>query len=597
MAAKTTVADFFCGAGGFSEGFRQMGFKVVFALDKWAPARKTHALNHPDCQHPGLDCHLEIGGDIFKIPIEKINFIVPDTDVIIGSPPCVSFSLSNRGGNGEKSSGIANIKKFLQIVAVKKHKPRSRLKYWIMENVWNLSKYLEREYRFIDLGLTNEKLNLLSISGKQTDIALELDISERNILNAVDYGVPQRRKRLFCGEFPLPRRINPSGNAQMTLGHVIDCLKGNGSMVTDPVYGFKLSSEELTDHYYDTTIPRFEWEEARIKKQQGRYYGKMSFPEDITMPSRTVMATRSTISRESIILPTEFPDRFRYPTVREAASLMSFPITYLFQAQDESSKYRLVGNAVCPRVAAAIAKAILENLGMDPSLKSRLYHPDKSKLEVDLRYKPPKKVLNNRDPLRSFVEIVPNLKFRGFRVELDNNFPKRNGGHLKWRASIHHATGRRSMKKSLPSFTELNNFIDESGLEIETSSFREALKEEFEDRIPGSSVFQQQQCNIHPLPNFLTPRDALRKVKMLVDEHFPPHLFDPVHASNWKDPDTEAEYLRFDNGRPPNNKIPLRLLLALYAVAYIAELANSKEESGKAAPLSLTKKKVVPNVH
>ena len=41
------VADFFCGGGGFSEGFRQAGFEIVFAVDKWAPAVNTYKGNKP----------------------------------------------------------------------------------------------------------------------------------------------------------------------------------------------------------------------------------------------------------------------------------------------------------------------------------------------------------------------------------------------------------------------------------------------------------------------------------------------------------------------------------------------------------------------
>lgn len=41
------VADFFCGGGGFSEGFRQAGFEIVFAVDKWGPAVKTYKGNKP----------------------------------------------------------------------------------------------------------------------------------------------------------------------------------------------------------------------------------------------------------------------------------------------------------------------------------------------------------------------------------------------------------------------------------------------------------------------------------------------------------------------------------------------------------------------
>ena len=69
MKREYTVADFFCGAGGFSEGFRQSGFKVVFALDNWDYARKTHKLNHPECDHA-------VNGDILALDVEKINELI-----------------------------------------------------------------------------------------------------------------------------------------------------------------------------------------------------------------------------------------------------------------------------------------------------------------------------------------------------------------------------------------------------------------------------------------------------------------------------------------------------------------------------------------
>lgn len=44
------VADFFCGGGGFSEGFRQAGFKISFAVDKWKPAVDTFKANKPEAK-------------------------------------------------------------------------------------------------------------------------------------------------------------------------------------------------------------------------------------------------------------------------------------------------------------------------------------------------------------------------------------------------------------------------------------------------------------------------------------------------------------------------------------------------------------------
>ena len=135
---KLTVADFFCGAGGFSEGFNQEGFEIAFALDYWKPAHITHVHNHPNCK--GLCI------DILDIDFNKIDEIIPDTDIIIGSPPCVSFSNSNSSGKADKTLGIKLILQFLKIVLYKKTKCNSKLKFWIMENVPNSIKFVKDRY-------------------------------------------------------------------------------------------------------------------------------------------------------------------------------------------------------------------------------------------------------------------------------------------------------------------------------------------------------------------------------------------------------------------------------------------------------------------
>src|SRR5690606_38400275 len=97
------------------------------------------------------------------------------------------------------------------------------------------------------------------------------------------------------------------------------------------------------------------------------YMGKMSFPENENRPSRTITATKIGTSREAIIYESEYPrignGQFRTPTVREAACIMGFPITYQFLG-GETTKWRLVGNAVCPSVARAFAKQVQVELSM-----------------------------------------------------------------------------------------------------------------------------------------------------------------------------------------------------------------------------------------
>lgn len=109
---KLSVIDFFCGAGGFSEGFKQQGFDIVLGIDNWKAAIDTFNYNFSlDNQTKNI------------LEFEKLEYIdtLPNTDIILGSPPCVSFSNSNQCGNADKSLGINLIEIFLKIVAVKKH--------------------------------------------------------------------------------------------------------------------------------------------------------------------------------------------------------------------------------------------------------------------------------------------------------------------------------------------------------------------------------------------------------------------------------------------------------------------------------------------
>jgi len=145
---RLTVIDFFCGAGGFSEGFRQAGFNVIWAVDLWQPAVDTHNENHPETN--------AIKDNVIRLsmlPDEEFDKIIPDSDIIIGSPPCTAFSNSNKSGKGDKSKGIALIEAYLRIVARKKYKKNSILKYWILENVPKVESHIKKSYSAADLGL------------------------------------------------------------------------------------------------------------------------------------------------------------------------------------------------------------------------------------------------------------------------------------------------------------------------------------------------------------------------------------------------------------------------------------------------------------
>lgn len=333
---------------------------MIMGLDNWQPAVTTHNANH------NLE---DKKWDISSIRTVQAIEQLPDSDVIIGSPPCVSFSLSNKGGNADKTLGKELIRNFLRIITVKKFKPNSQLKAWAMENVPNSRNYVKDEYSFSDLNLSSwAEQNGLNPQHKAIRV-------KKNgvVLNAEEFGCAQRRKRFICGEICEtgdalhPQAINLTltvEDIQLALGKP---LNSNRKRITDPNYShISIDSRDLHDHHYDTGVYAVEWKKAQHLKTDHPYMGTMFFPEKLDRPSRTVMATKSASTREAILYRSEInrdtdDGRYRTPTIREAASIMGFPINYQFWG-DESTKWRQVGNAVCVPLAKAIGEAILKQL-------------------------------------------------------------------------------------------------------------------------------------------------------------------------------------------------------------------------------------------
>ena len=358
-----TFIDFFCGAGGFSEGFRQQGFKPLRGIDNWQPAINTHNLNF------GLNDSVKNILDFENDDeIEKLE----DSDIILGSPPCVSFSMANKAGKANKSLGIQLIEAFLRVVTVKKHQRNSILKAWYMENVPNSQKYVKEFYTFDDLNLSTWAIK----NGKdKNDIALKVK-NNGAILNSNRYGSGQKRERFICGEliksgeFLYPKETHNDKNI-LTLQDILSKIpspleKDSSKKYSDPNYPtIKLSLDDLTDHFYDTGLYKIEWEKAKRAKINHPFMGKMSFPENQKKPSRTVMATRSGSTREALIYKSEYSRKgdgeFRMPTIREVATIMGFPYIFNFTGS-EGTKWKQIGNAVCPHMSFALAKELKKRL-------------------------------------------------------------------------------------------------------------------------------------------------------------------------------------------------------------------------------------------
>ncbi len=531
------VADFFCGAGGFSEGFRTAGFEVVFGRDNGNPAIDTHTLNHPHAKH-----YL---GDILKIDVDQIDSIVPDTEVIAGSPPCVSFSYSNKAGKADKSLGTALIEKYFQIVAYKKHKNGSKLKYWLMENVPNSAAYIKNRYTFEELGLPG-------------GAAIALEIPIRNVFNAADYGAPQTRSRFVCGDYPVPKPTKSEGR-WTTMRQVMDALGDPldkpKNKVKDVSWGFEITSDQLTDHRYDTRVEEFEWSTAKRLKTDHGFMGKMSFPEYLDRPSRTVMATQSAISRESILFGTRDPDTYRLPTIREIASFMSFPITYQFEAGSEGAKYRLVGNAVCCKLSCALGMAINEREGIEAS--EPVFPILKASVDLTGRRTRERKRASRKSSAK-FRMHVPYLKVSSLRVDLDNLASDFGTGEIAWRAVLHRGSGKKAIH-SVPSIESSRAALESADLARLESNLKVAFSDS--GTLTASSM---QSAYVGNDGERLGPEKALALIKKTVDETFP--------EEDYSDQLVSLEESDFCIGR---DTLPVRIAAALYSCQWLIERMNS----------------------
>lgn len=565
---KLTVIDFFCGAGGFSEGFRQKGFQIIKGYDNWQPAIET--FNHNFGTESVVKNILD-----FKESIKEIN-LLPDTDIIIGSPPCVSFSSSNISGKADKESGITLTKIFLRIVAVKKFQKGSKLKAWYMENVPNSRNYLADYYTFNDLGLGDwAKSNNIGVN--KTAIVLK---GNQPLINSADYGSYQARKRVISGEIIKKNRLiipkaTHSQNREdnllewNTLGRLLKKIpkpnsKKSYRKITDPIYdSIKISINSLTDHFYDSGLYKSEWRQSKEHKINHYCMGKMSFPENRNKPSRTITATKSGTSREALIYKSEYSRKgngeFRTPTVREAACIMGFPFTYQFLGSS-NTKWRLVGNAVCPSVSRAFANELLNQIGktnnkthliQKPNLKGVQNLNDFEEKQFNKQPKRTKKSRFRRHPIKG-----GNLTVTLSNFDIENNSKTKN----KWFTSIQYGTGLgyKNQKVEDEFYKKLEPIIlkEKAG-----SNFVKIINNGFSEKIGSSKDLQKYYELQISNDSILEPTELVEEVKEIINQL-------EYQSKEFEQNDTVIFKYK--------KKVPIKQLFALYAINKISSIANSK---------------------
>lgn len=353
------VVSLFSGGGGLDLGFINAGYNIIWAIDNDINAVKTYREN--------IGQHI-IYGDINDVSLASI----PHADVVIGGPPCQSFSLA---GNRkiEDARGLL-VWKYIHII----HSIQP--KAFVFENVTGLQSAKNSEGQKV--------LDLLKIAFKEIGYTIEM-----KIINAADYGVPQLRRRiLIVGlmngrtfEFPSPTH-NKDGvgkkkyvSIDEAIGDLPPAINDENGLVeytNAPVNDYQLrmrSNGKVSEHY----IPKMseldkyiishvkpggnyrdipmDVASARIRRLQrdGGHttcYGRL----EATKPSYTI---NTYFNRPNVGCNIHYKED-RLITVREALRIQSFPDEYVILSSSKQGRNLIVGNAVPPILAEMIGRQL-----------------------------------------------------------------------------------------------------------------------------------------------------------------------------------------------------------------------------------------------
>ena len=350
------VIDLFCGCGGLSEGFRLAGFNIICGVDFNAPAIETFNKNFPGAK--GVCCDLlEMDKDRIASLFENIG----EVDVVIGGPPCQGFSTANRyktEGEDPRNKLFFQFVKFVDL---------SHPKAIVIENVRGI----------VTQNNGYAKQRIYDIFGERGYCVTH------RILNAADYGVPQKRLRNFFvmtreNEFDFDKmsKVSQAATVGEAIGELYSLEKSDSSILST------LPMTPLQRYYRNTdnTLPNNEirYPAEIVQKRisfvpQGGNWENV--PKDLWPTKRNNRHSsaykRLSENEPSVTIDTGnnhsnyfHPLYNRIPTVREAARLQSFRDGFVFLG-NRSEQYRQVGNAVPPLLAKSLAETLYKELKLD----------------------------------------------------------------------------------------------------------------------------------------------------------------------------------------------------------------------------------------
>lgn len=334
-----TYAEMFAGIGGFGVALEALGGKCVFYSELLEDCQSTYKLNFPDTNH---NC---IHGDIYEVPDSAFP---QHLDLLVAGFPCQPFSnLGEQPGfNCEKGRGHL----FLQIVrALKLSQPKA----FLLENVPGL------------LGM-KDTLDVIVKAFCEAGYRVNAEVCSARGLTATG------RKRLFFVGIREDLSIQESEAASTAKKLSLDDSCYRFPFIPD----LKLCAHDILDY---NTLDRVETEILTLTEETFEQLSRNSRwkPHHLAWPNKHCDTLTShygnAVGRgDSQLVPSPSPYPPRRFSVRECSRIMGFPNDFQFvdirQGQGNMAYrkqcYRMLGNAVCPPLIAALAGSVLDAAGV-----------------------------------------------------------------------------------------------------------------------------------------------------------------------------------------------------------------------------------------
>jgi len=331
---KPIAVDLFSGAGGLSEGLKQAGYRVAGAVEANVPACQVYRLNHPKVRLWNKDIRKLSA----KCMMKALRLRPGQLDLLAACPPCQGFStMRTRNGANRNRDGRNDL-----IYDVLRFAWKLRPKTLMIENVPGLA----RNARF---RVFRKRL-----------VAMGYEISWR-VLNAVDFGVPQRRNRLVLlaarGAAPLfASRVQRPRTVREAIGKLKAPTRSS-----DPLHNYTVQRQrkilalirEIPKDGGSRTARGRTAQLACHREHEGFYdvYGRMAWDA----PSPTITGGCISPSKGRFL----HPSANRAITLREAALLQTFPRKYRFPLKHGRYHIALmIGNALPPEFIRRHALAL-----------------------------------------------------------------------------------------------------------------------------------------------------------------------------------------------------------------------------------------------